>query len=278
LPPLWSLHIRDSAGQTLASEILSGRYALEERLGHGATSNVYRALDRILERDVVVKILVEHLSQDVEFIERFKREALAAAALSHANIVPVLDIGADDGRLYIVVAHVSGISLDTLIAEGELSIREARGVISQAAAGLDYMHGRGVIHCDVKPGNLIITREAYSGDGFHARLSDFGVARQLERTRIGSDPVGTPGYMCPEAWRGEEPTPRFDVYSLAVVAHRLIVGGYPVRNTRGGIQFSGETHTLPKVAQVLEHGLKDDPEQRTTSCVAFAENLRGAFK
>ncbi|HEX5712854.1 MAG TPA: protein kinase, partial [Solirubrobacterales bacterium] len=136
---------------------LSGRYETGDRLGSGGMSNVYKATDRILERTVAVKILAEHLSDDERFVARFRREALAVARLIHPNIVQVYDTGVDEGRHYIVMEYVEGHSGAQLLQRhGSLEPHATLEIGKQACAGLDYAHRRGIIHRDVKPGNLMI--------------------------------------------------------------------------------------------------------------------------
>jgi len=158
---------------------LSGRYETAERLGSGGMSNVYKATDRILERTVAVKILAEHLSDDERFVARFRREALAVARLIHPNIVQVYDTGKDDGRHYIVMEYVSGRSgAQILQRHGPVGPEIAAEIGIQACAGLDYAHRRGIIHRDVKPGNLMVNTDGV------VKLADFGIAKAAEDSEI----------------------------------------------------------------------------------------------
>jgi len=209
---------------------LSGRYEIGDRLGSGGMSNVYRATDRILERTVAVKILAEHLSDDERFVERFKREALAVAKLIHPNIVQVYDTGLDDGRHYIVMEFVEGRSgAQILQRQGPLEPETAAEAGIQACAGLDYAHRRGIIHRDVKPGNLMIVGGPVGGGPMTVKLTDFGIARAIEQTRITQvgSVVGTAAYLSPEQVRGEEATPATDVYALGVVLYQFLTGRLP---------------------------------------------------
>ena len=209
---------------------LSGRYQTGERLGSGGMSNVYKATDRILERTVAVKILAEHLSDDERFVARFRREALAVARLIHPNIVQVYDSGVDDGRHYIVMEYVAGRSgAQILQRHGPLDPEEAAEIGIQACAGLDYAHRRGIIHRDVKPGNLMVTGGPVGGGELVVKLTDFGIARAIEQTRITQvgSVVGTAAYLAPEQVRGEEATPATDVYALGVVLYQFLTGRLP---------------------------------------------------
>ncbi len=210
--------------------VLSGRYELGDRLGSGGMSNVYRATDRILERTVAVKILAEHLSDDERFVARFRREALAVAKLIHPNIVQVYDTGVDAERHYIVMEYVEGRSgAQILQKQGPLDPATAAEAGIQACAGLDYAHRRGIIHRDVKPGNLMVVGGPVGGGPMTVKLTDFGIARAIEQTRITQvgSVVGTAAYLAPEQVRGEEATPATDVYALGVVLYQFLTGRLP---------------------------------------------------
>ena len=214
----------------MASGILSGRYEIGERLGSGGMSNVHQAIDLILERTVAVKILAEHLSDDERFVARFRREALAVAKLVHPNIVQVYDTGIDEGRHYIVMEYVQGRSgAQILQRHGPLDGETTAEIGAQACAGLDYAHRRGIIHRDVKPGNLMIVGGPVGGGEMTMKLTDFGIARAVEQTRITQvgSVVGTAAYLSPEQVRGEEATPATDVYALGVVLYQFLTGRLP---------------------------------------------------
>ena len=209
---------------------LSGRYDLGGKLGSGGMSNVYRATDLILERTVAVKILAEHLSDDERFVARFRREALAVAKLIHPDIVQVYDTGVDEGRHYIVMEYVEGRSgAQILQRQGPVNPETAAEAGIQACAGLDYAHRRGIIHRDVKPGNLMIVGGPVGGGAMTVKLTDFGIARALAQTRITQvgSVVGTAAYLAPEQVRGEEATPATDVYALGVVLYQFLTGRLP---------------------------------------------------
>ncbi len=210
--------------------LLSERYELGDRLGSGGMSNVYRATDLTLERTVAVKILAEHLSDDERFVARFRREALAVAKLIHPNIVQVYDTGIDEGRHFIVMEYVEGRSgAQILQRQGPLEPEAAAEAGIQACAGLDYAHRRGIIHRDVKPGNLMVVGGPVGGGAMTVKLTDFGIARAIEQTRITQvgSVVGTAAYLAPEQVRGEEATPATDVYALGVVLYQFLTGRLP---------------------------------------------------
>jgi serine/threonine-protein kinase len=214
-----------------ASGVLSGRYEIGDRLGSGGMSSVHQATDLILERTVAVKILAEHLSDDERFVARFRREALAVAKLIHPNIVQVYDTGIDEGRHYIVMEYVQGRSgAQILQRQGPLDAETTAEIGAQACAGLDYAHRRGIIHRDVKPGNLMVTGgPSGGGTQLTIKLTDFGIARAVEQTRITQvgSVVGTAAYLSPEQVRGEEATPATDVYALGVVLYQFLTGRLP---------------------------------------------------
>jgi serine/threonine protein kinase len=216
----------------MAGGTLAGRYELGDRLGSGGMSNVYKAKDLVLERTVAVKVLAEHLSDDQRFVERFRREALAVAKLIHPNIVQVYDTGVDDSRHFIVMEYVEGRSGAQLLQrQGPIDADTAAEVGVQACAGLDYAHRRGIIHRDVKPGNLMIDGGPVGGGGgdLTVKLTDFGIARAVAQTRITQvgSVVGTAAYLSPEQVRGEEATPATDVYALGVVLYQFLTGRLP---------------------------------------------------
>ncbi len=211
--------------------MLAERYELGERLGVGGMSTVQEAFDRRLERHVAVKLLAEHLAEDQQFVSRFRREALSAARLVHPNIVQVFDFGLDEptGRHYIVMEVVRGQSgAEILRARGRLGVGEALELVGQACRGLDYAHRGGVVHRDVKPGNLL------RSDDMVVKLADFGIAKALSDessiTQVGSV-LGTASYLAPEQARGEEAGPAADLYALGVVTYQLLSGRLPYEAT-----------------------------------------------
>jgi eukaryotic-like serine/threonine-protein kinase len=268
---------------------LSGRYETGERLGTGGMSSVYKATDRILERTVAVKILAEHLHDDPRFVERFKREALAVAKLIHPNIVQVYDTGIDDGRHYIVMEYVEGRSgAQILQRQGPVDPDLAAEIGIQACAGLDYAHRRGIIHRDVKPGNLMVVGGPVGGGEMIVKLTDFGIARAIEQTRITQvgSVVGTAAYLAPEQVRGEEATPATDVYALGVVLYQFLTGRLPYEGSslaELAVRQQNEKPLPPSTydgdipeplgAAVLR-ALEGDPNRRYASAEELASGLR----
>jgi tRNA A-37 threonylcarbamoyl transferase component Bud32 len=209
---------------------IAGRYRLESRLGYGGMSTVHLAFDLRLERRVAVKLLAEHLAEEPTFVSRFQREAQAAARLVHPNIVQVFDSGLDErtGQHFIVMEYIEGQSCAEILRDhGWVEVDEAASIIEQACEGLYYAHRNGVVHRDVKPGNLLRSLEG------EIKLADFGIAKATEQssiTQVGSV-LGTAAYLAPEQARGEEAGPPADLYALGVVAYQLISGRLPYEAT-----------------------------------------------
>src|SRR5271163_4581653 len=223
--------------------IYSGRYELTHLIARGGMAQVYRAMDRQLERPVALKVLFPELSVDRTFVERFRREAQAAANLSHPNIVPVFDWGEDSGTYFIVMEFVDGRPLSSILkTAGSLSAERTADVGAHVAAALGYAHKHGVIHRDVKPGNVLITDEG------QVKVTDFGIARAINTeeslTQTGAV-MGTATYFSPEQAEGIGVDPRSDVYSLGVVLFEMVTGRTP---------FLGET----PVAVASKH-VRDQP-------------------
>lgn len=205
--------------------LLNNRYQLLERIGSGGMSDVFRARDLMLERSVAIKVLHETYSNDNAFQQRFRQEARAAANLSHPNIVTVHDFGLDHGQLFIVMEHIPGKDLKTILRQrGRYSVEEAIPLMVQACAGIGYAHRAGLVHCDVKPHNMIVTPDG------RLKVTDFGIARALSTIMPDerADVVwGSPQYFSPEQAAGEAPSPASDVYSLGVVLYEVLTGALP---------------------------------------------------
>ena len=210
--------------------ILSNRYKLEERLGSGGMSIVYRAHDLMLERTVAIKLLRKDYSNHPQFRQQFRQEAKAAASLSHPNIVTVHDFGLDSDQLFIIMEYVPGNDLKSLLREkGKIDLAESVDLMIQACAGIGYAHRAGLVHCDIKPQNMLVTPD------MRLKVVDFGIARALasispeEKTEI---VWGSPHYFSPEQAAGNAPSPASDVYSLGIVLYEMLTGELP---------FKGET-------------------------------------
>jgi eukaryotic-like serine/threonine-protein kinase len=205
--------------------LLNNRYQLLERIGTGGMADVFRARDLMLERTVAIKVLHETYSDDAALQDRFKQEARAAANLSHPNIVTVHDFGFDNGQLFIVMEHIPGKDLKTILRQrGRYSVEEAIPLLVQACAGIGYAHRAGLVHCDIKPHNMIVTPDG------RLKVTDFGIARALSTIMPDerADVVwGSPQYFSPEQAVGEAPSPASDVYSLGIVLYEVLTGALP---------------------------------------------------
>ncbi len=205
--------------------LLAGRYTILGPLGAGGMANVYHARDLNLQREVAIKLLREDLIADPAFEARFLQEARAAANLLHPNIVTVYDFGHDSGRMFMAMEYVQGTDLKTLLRRrGSLPIEESVGLVIQVCAGVGYAHRAGLVHCDLKPQNILIT-----ADG-RAKITDFGIARALATIHPEeySDVVwGSPQYFAPEQAAGGPPSPASDVYSLGIILYEVLTTRLP---------------------------------------------------
>lgn len=271
----------------MTGETLIGRYELAERIGSGGMATVVRATDTRLERTVAVKLLAEHLADDAQFVQRFQREAKSAAKLVHPNIVQVFDYGFDpqSGRYYIVMEYVSGRSCAQLLQEhGRLSVDHVLHLADGACRALDHAHRHGVIHRDVKPGNLLL-----SDDG-QVKLADFGIAwagDALAVTQHGAV-LGTIAYLPPEQAQGDRATPQGDVYGLGVVIFQLLTGRLPFQGQSLADLVIAQRERRPPtldrlvqgvprhVAAAVDRALALDPADRPASAGELRALLLGA--
>ncbi len=226
----------------MTNRVLDQRYELLERVGGGGMADVYKAQDRLLDRPVAVKILHAQFQSDEEFIEKFHREAQAAARLSHPNIVNIYDVGASGDDHYIVMEYVPGRTLKELIQQrGHLAPEEALTITGEIAEALAHAHANGLVHCDIKPHNILMM------NGQTAKVADFGIARAVTESTMtySGNVIGSVHYFSPEQAKGTMITPKSDVYSLGVVLYEMLTGELP---------FTGEN----PVSIAMKH-LQDEP-------------------
>ncbi len=248
---------------TVIGTRLNGRYRIEDRIGSGGMSTVYRAFDETLERQVAVKILHGHISEDEPSLERFRREARTVAQLSHPHVVMVIDAGEDDGHPYIVFEHVRGETLkDRIKREQQLPVAEAVAYAIEIGRALQAAHEAGLVHRDVKPQNVLLDDEG------RAKVTDFGIALGLDRGQLtgAGKVIGTTDYVSPEQAMGQDVTGQSDVYSLGIVLYEMLTGSVP---------FSGESHVSVAMKHVHE-GLPDVQRRRPEVSAALASLIERA--
>src|SRR5438128_2387221 len=260
-------------------------YILLEPLGHGGMAVVYRARQESLDRTVAVKVLSENLAASTEFMERFRREARTAANLHHPNVITVHDFGEDErGVPYLVLEYIGGPTLADMMDTG-LDDDRIPDLLDQIAAGLDYAHARGVIHRDIKPGNVLMTEDG------RAVLADFGLAWLVQGAHLTltGGVIGTPEYMSPEQASGEPIDHRSDVYALGVMLYEMLVGERPfVAETPIAVLLQHLQDPAPSVLEarpdlpkaigdVIARALVKDPAERFASAGELARAFRAAF-
>jgi eukaryotic-like serine/threonine-protein kinase len=264
--------------------VLGDRYTLVELLGHGGMAKVYLARDNSLDREVALKVLREQYADDEEFVERFRREAMSAAALNHPGIVQVYDRGRfEHGTYYIAMEYVPGGTLKERIkGEGNLAPREAAEIASRVADALAVAHNRGIVHRDIKSQNVLLTA---SGE---AKVSDFGIARAASsKTMTQTNTVlGTLAYMSPEQVRGERVGPASDLYSLGVVLYEMLTGELPYQDDDPIATAMKHLDEPPRKPREMNSAVPEeldalvvkllakDPEDRYASAASLSEGLR----
>ena len=272
-----------------AGSLLAG-YRLEREVGAGGMAVVFRARDERLGRPVALKILAPGQAEDSEFRRRFIAESRAAAAVDDPHIIPVYEAGESDGVLFIAMRYVAGGDLRHMLErEGALPPDRAADFVSQVASALDAAHSVGLVHRDVKPGNILV--DTRPGRPDHVYLSDFGIVRRAasERlTRVGVN-VGTPDYMAPEQIAGQDVDGRTDQYSLACVTVQLLTGALPFQRDQLPALIYAHLSALPPslvsrrpelpaaVDPVVARAMAKTPEERYESCGDFADALREAL-
>lgn len=278
---------RTSQVEPATSDVLAGRYVLEEHIATGGMAAVWRAHDEVLARTVAIKILHQDLSRHATIRERFRREAVAAAKLVHPGIVSLFDTGVDGGRVYLVIEYIQGQTLAQVTQDEPLDPGEAARIGARVASALGHAHTRGIVHRDIKPANILL---ADGGAGLSAgvKVTDFGIAKAARDSTLTATGrvMGTAAYVAPEQLRGQATDARTDLYSLglvlyeAVTGHRAFVGDDPV--AVGQARLGARALHPRRLRADVPRGLDDaiammtapDPDDRPSSAVEVVEMLR----
>ena len=260
--------------------LIAGRYELGSLLGRGGMAAVYAGTDRRLRRDVAVKLLHPEMAARPDVRRRFEAEARAAAGLAHANVVAVFDTGEHDGVPFIVMERLPGTTLADVLCDAPVDPRRVRGIAGDVLGALGAAHAAGIVHRDVKPGNILIC------DDGRAKVADFGIA-----TRVDADPtsaghlIGTPAYLAPERLAGDAASPRSDLYSLGVVLYEALAGTKPFTGDpplavahaiqQGTYASLGEVRPGldPRLVDAVERAMAREPAERFASAAAMAAAL-----
>ena len=263
---------------------LGNRYEIIEKIGSGGMSDVYRAKDHSLGRDVAIKVLKSDFAQDSSFVTKFRAEAQSAAALEHPNIVNIYDVGSEDGLYYIVMEYVEGITLKKYIAtKGRLGYNEALSIAIQMARGIEAAHNKGIVHQDIKPQNIIISKEG------KVKVTDFGIARAANSNTIHAGSMGSVHYVSPEQARNGFVSYASDIYSLGIVMYEMVTGRVPFDGDTPvaiAIQHIQSQITPPEeivpglpvaVSRIIEKCTMKSPERRYASASELLVDLKRAM-
>jgi hypothetical protein len=259
-----------------AGTVLGGRYVLDDQIGYGGYGEVWRATDTVLTRPVAVKLLHPRYTRRSEALARFRAEARHAGGLSHENIAQVFDYGepADGQPPYLVMELIDGPSLETVLTGGPLRDVRTMDIVAQAAAGLQAAHAAGLIHRDIKPGNLLLA------PGGIVKITDFGISHTIGSLPLtaSGELIGTPGYLAPERAMGERATPASDLYSLGMLAYECLAGTPPFRGTPLEVALAHRDRPLPPlppsvavgVAALVMRLVAKDPARRPNDAAEIA--------
>ena len=265
---------------SLIGKVIDGKYKILEKVGAGGMAVVYKGEHIYLKRPVAIKVLPPDLAKNKVFVERFFKEAETASRLDHPNIVKILDFGDEDGLLYLVMQYVEGETLERILhARGKLSLQEALSIALQILPALGYAHEKGIVHRDIKPGNIIVDSQG------KAYLLDFGIAAMLEEEEgkaegKGRIAVGTPEYMAPEQFRGKADA-RSDIYAFGVVLYEMLTGRTPFGDAKDiyELQYKVLREEVPptglgeKIDAILRKAMNKLPSRRFKTAYEFAEAL-----
>jgi len=261
-----------------------GRYEVIAELGRGGMATVYRAHDPSFDREVAVKVLPREFLHDPQFLGRFQREVKTIAQLEHPAIVPVYDVGEDDGMPFFVMRIMTGGSLSDWLKQGAFSVEDTARIIERLAKALAYAHKKGIVHRDLKPGNVLFDS---NGDPF---ISDFGVAKLVESasSMTGSGIIGTPAYMSPEQAQSGQVDGRSDIYALGAIVYEMLTGFQPYRaDTPMGVVVKHITEPVPEILrdnptlspevdQVIKKAMSKNPDERYSTAIELAKALNKA--
>lgn len=261
--------------------IIGDRYEIIDKVGSGGMADVYKALCHKLNRYVAIKILKQEFSSDDSFVEKFRAEAQSAAGLSHPNIVNVYDVGEENGIYYIVMELIEGITLKNFIErKGRLDIREATGIAIQIAQGLEAAHSNNIIHRDIKPQNIIISREG------KVKVADFGIAKAASSNTLTSSAMGSVHYISPEQARGGYSDEKSDIYSLGITIYEMISGRVPFEGDNAVsialLHIQEEPRPLGEILpgipisidKIVQKCLQKKAERRYSSVVELIDDLK----
>lgn len=267
-----------------AGTLLAGRYEIVGRIGAGGMSNVYKAKDQKLNRFVAVKVLKPEFSADATFVKKFRVEAQSAAGLSHPNIVNVYDVGEEDGIYYIVMELVQGITLKHYIErKGKLDIREVLNISVQIASGMGAAHANRIIHRDIKPQNVIMSRDG------KVKVTDFGIAKAADSTTVTTNAAGSVHYISPEQARGGYSDEKSDIYSLGITMYEMVTGKVPYdgeNNVSVALQHIQGNMVPPRqlnpdiprsVERIILKCTQKKPDLRYSSAKELIQDLRRAL-
>ncbi len=275
--------IRKVTGVLNIGDILDNRYEIQAKVGQGGMSHVYRARDLKMGRDVAIKVLKEEFSCNAEFVEKFNNEARSAARLTHSNIVAAYDTVDTDDMHYIVMELVEGITLKNYIArKTKLSNKETIGIAIQAAEGIAEAHRKGIIHRDIKPQNIIISKDG------KVKVADFGIAKAASGDSMNQDVIGSAHYIAPEQAKTGEADARSDLYSLGITMYEMITGRLPYdgENTVDIVMAHLQNvmvppavynHEIyPALSDIITRATRKDPAERYQSAEELIEDLKHA--
>ncbi|HCL01977.1 MAG TPA: Stk1 family PASTA domain-containing Ser/Thr kinase, partial [Lachnoclostridium phytofermentans] len=260
---------------------ISDRYEIVDRVGSGGMADVYKAKCHRLNRYVAIKILKPEYSSDKNFVTKFRGEAQSVAGLSHPNIVNVYDVGDDDGLYYIVMELVEGITLKKFIErKGKLEVKEAVGIAIQIAQGMEAAHDNHIIHRDIKPQNIIISRDG------KVKVTDFGIAKAASTNTVTQNAIGSVHYLSPEQARGGYSDERSDIYSLGVTMYEMLSGEVPFAGDNtvsvALLHIQGEATPLRElnpdvpvsVEKIVQKCMQKKPERRYLSASELISDLK----